>query len=80
MEVDDVDDKIAVTAFMSGVRMHKFMLFLAKEPPKTMANLMVCAQKHMNAEDTMNARRERYGDNGSRLDKKRQHGSKEERD
>ena len=41
LEVDDVDDKVAVTAFMSGIRMHKFMFSLAKEPLKTMVNLMV---------------------------------------
>lgn len=69
--MDDVDDKVAVMAFMSGLRTHKFQFSLAKEPPKNMSDLILRAQKHMNVEDAMNVRRDRDGDTSSCPEKKR---------
>lgn len=69
--MDDVDDKVTVTAFMSGLRTHKFLFSLEKEPRKSMADLILRAQKHINTEDAMNARHDRDQDAGSRSDKKK---------
>ncbi|GFY99518.1 hypothetical protein Acr_13g0009180 [Actinidia rufa] len=59
--VDDLDQKVAVAAFIAGVGTPKFLFSLAKEAPKTMAALMLRAQKYMNAEDTLKAREDLEG-------------------
>ena len=43
LAVDDVDDKVAVTAFMSGIRTGKLLFSLSKRPPHDMAELMLRA-------------------------------------
>lgn len=53
--VDDLDQKVAVAAFIAGVRTLKFLFSLAKEASKDMAALMLRAQKYINAEDTLKA-------------------------
>ncbi|GFZ01910.1 hypothetical protein Acr_15g0005190 [Actinidia rufa] len=45
--VDDLDQKVAVAAFIAGVGTPKFLFSLAKEAPKTMAALMLRAQKNL---------------------------------
>ncbi|XP_059639467.1 uncharacterized protein LOC132281816 [Cornus florida] len=55
--VEEVDDKVAFTAFMGGLQTSKFLFSLSKEAPTSMTKLMVRAWKHMNAEDAMNARK-----------------------
>lgn len=65
MQVDDADERIIVEALMAGLIPSKFLFSLSKNPPIRMANFMVKAQQHMNAEDTLNTRQER--DVGSSL-------------
>ncbi|XP_059654814.1 uncharacterized protein LOC132301590 [Cornus florida] len=51
LQVEEVDDKVAI-----------FLFSLSKEAPTTMTELMVRARKHMNAEDAMNARKNKDGE------------------
>lgn len=57
MQVDDADEKVVLTAFMGGLLPTKFTFTLSKSPPNNMAELMLWAQKHMNIEDAMAARK-----------------------
>ncbi|XP_059659077.1 uncharacterized protein LOC132305453 [Cornus florida] len=68
--VEEVDDKVALTAFMGGLQTSKFLFSLSKEAPTSMTELMVRAWKHMNAEDAMNARKNKDGED-KRSEKKR---------
>lgn len=58
MQIDDVDEKVVLIAFMGRLLPMKFLFFLSKSPPKNMADLMLRAKKHMNTEDVMVARRD----------------------
>lgn len=58
MQIDDADDKVVLTTFMSGLLPTKFLFSLFKSPLSNMAELMLRAQKHMNAEDAMATRRD----------------------
>ena len=49
MEVDEVDDKVQLTALKVGLKSRDFVVSLAKNPPKTMAKALLKAQKYMNA-------------------------------
>ncbi|XP_059627389.1 uncharacterized protein LOC132270212 [Cornus florida] len=69
-QVEEVDDKVALTAFMGGLQTSKFLFSLSKEAPTSMTELMVKAWKHMNAEDAMNARKNKDGED-KRSEKKR---------
>ena len=53
MEVDEADDKVHLTAFKARLKSREFMVSLAKNPLKTMAEMLSKAQKYMNAEDTL---------------------------
>ncbi|XP_059654509.1 uncharacterized protein LOC132301255 [Cornus florida] len=70
LQVEEMDDKAALTAFMGGLQTSKFLFSLSKEAPTSMTNLMVRARKHMNAEDAMNVRKNKDGKD-KRSDKKR---------
>ncbi|XP_059663839.1 uncharacterized protein LOC132309562 [Cornus florida] len=70
LQVEDVDGKVALTAFMGGLQTSKFLFSLSKEAPTSMTELMVRAWKHMNAEDAMNARKNKDGED-KRSEKKR---------
>ncbi|XP_059638638.1 uncharacterized protein LOC132280897 [Cornus florida] len=70
LQVEEVDDKVALTAFMGGLQTSKFLFSLSKEAPTSMIELMVRARKHMNADDAMNARKNKDGED-KRSDKKR---------
>ncbi|XP_058215768.1 uncharacterized protein LOC131326877 [Rhododendron vialii] len=50
-----------VSYFIAGQRYGQFLYLVSQEPPKTMAELMLRAQKHMNAEEAVYARRARDG-------------------
>ena len=56
--IDEVDDKVLVTAFIGGLRLGEFLFSLYKNDRKTMAEIMYKATKYMNAEDAMIARGE----------------------
>ncbi|XP_030970510.1 uncharacterized protein LOC115990880 [Quercus lobata] len=73
LEVDEVDDKVQLTTFKAGLRSRDLMASLAKNPPKTMAEMLLKAQKYMNAEDALAAINdaERPGDKAKKEDDRR---------
>nr|XP_023911018.1 uncharacterized protein LOC112022630 [Quercus suber] len=79
LEVDEADDKVQLTTFKAGLRSRELVSSLAKNPPKTMAKMLLKAQKYMNAEDALAAIRDagRPGDKERRDDDRR--GQKRER-
>ncbi|KAH7842900.1 hypothetical protein Vadar_010305 [Vaccinium darrowii] len=57
MQVEAVEDKISIAAYISGLYSGQLLFALTKEHPTTIVELMLKAQQHMNAEDALNARR-----------------------
>ena len=55
LEVDEADDKVQLTTFKVGLRSRDLVASLAKKPPKTMAEMLLKAQKYMNAENAQAA-------------------------
>ena len=53
LEVDETDDKVQLTTFNAGLKSKDFVASLAKNPPKTMAEALLKAQKYMNAEEAL---------------------------
>ena len=70
LEVDEADDKVHLTTFKAGLRSRDLVVSLAKNPPKTMAEMLLKVQKYMNAEDAVAAIRdvEKLGDKGRKDD------------
>ena len=58
LEVDEADDKVWLTTFKAGLRSRDLVALLAKNPPKTMAEMLLKVQKYMNAEDAVAAIRD----------------------
>ena len=58
----------------AGLRSRDLVASLAKNPPKTMAKMLIKAQKYMNAENAVAAIRdvEKLGDNGRKEDERRE--------
>lgn len=56
MQVENLNDKVAIDAYINRLWSGKLLYELTKEPPETMAKLLLRAQKHMNLEDVVNAR------------------------
>ncbi|XP_030964507.1 uncharacterized protein LOC115985744 [Quercus lobata] len=79
LEVDEADDKVQLTTFKVGLRSRDLVASLAKNPPKTMAKMLLKVQKYMNAEDTLAAIKdaEKPGDKAKKKDNRR--GQKRER-
>ena len=79
LEVDDADDKVQLTTFKAGLKSRAFVVSLAKNPSKMMAEILLKAQKYMNAEDALAAIRdvEKPRDKGRKDDDRR--GQKRER-
>ena len=73
LEVDEVDDKVQLTTFKAGLRSRDLVASLAKNPPKTMAEMLLKMQKYMNAKDAVAAIRdvEKLGDKGRKEDEHR---------
>ena len=73
LEVDEADDKVQLTIFKAGLRSRDFMASLAKNPPKTMAEMLLKIQKYMNAEDALVAIKdvEKPGDKAKKEDERR---------
>ena len=65
--------------FKAGIKSREFMVSLTKNPLKTMAEMLLKAQKYMNAEDALATIRdiEKPGDKGRKEDDRR--GQKMER-
>ncbi|XP_030930321.1 uncharacterized protein LOC115956011 [Quercus lobata] len=55
LEVDEADDKVQLTTFKAGLRSRDLVASLTKNPPKTMAKMLLKALKYMNAEDALAA-------------------------
>ena len=55
LEVDEADDKVHLTTFKAGLESRDFVASLAKNPPKTMAEALLKAQKYMNMEGALAA-------------------------
>ena len=53
MEVYKVDDKVQLTTFKTGLKSKEVMVSLAKNPPMTMVEMLLKAQKYMNAKDAL---------------------------
>ena len=66
LEVDEADDKVQLTTFKARLRSRDLVASLAKNPPKTMAKMLLKAQKYMNDEDALAAIKdvEKLGDRG----------------
>ena len=58
LEVDEADDKVQLTTFKAGLKSRELVASLAKNPPKTMAEMLLKAQKYMNVENTFAAIRD----------------------
>ncbi|XP_023892540.1 uncharacterized protein LOC112004522 [Quercus suber] len=79
LEVDEADDKVQLTTFKAGLKSRDLVVSLVKNPPKTMAEMLIKAQKYMNAKDALAAIKdtEKPGDRGRKEDERR--GQKRER-
>ena len=77
--MDEADDKVQLTTFKAGLRSKDLVASLAKNPPRTMAKMLLKAQKYMNAEDVVAAIKddEKSGEEGRKEDECR--GQKRER-
>ena len=53
LEVDEADDKVQLTTFKAWLKSREFMVSLLKNPPKTLAEMILKAQKYMNVEDAL---------------------------
>ena len=53
LDIDEVDDKVLLTTFKAGLKSKEFVVSLTKNPPKTMVEMLLKAQKYMNAEDAL---------------------------
>ena len=51
--MDEADDKVQLTTFKAGLKSREFVVSLAKNFPKTMAEMFMKAQKYMNAENAL---------------------------
>ncbi|XP_065629148.1 uncharacterized protein LOC136067349 [Quercus suber] len=58
LEVDEANDKVQLTTFKAGLKSRDLVASLVKNPPKTMAEMLIKAQKYMNAEDALTAIRD----------------------
>ena len=71
--MDEADDKMQLTTFKAGLRSRDLVASLVKNPPKTMAEMLLKAQKYMNAEDALVAIKdvEKPGDKAKKEDDRR---------
>ncbi|XP_030928369.1 uncharacterized protein LOC115954601 [Quercus lobata] len=79
LEVDEADGKVQLMTFKAGLRSRDLVASLAKNPPKTMAEMLLKVQKYMNAEGALAAIKdvEKPGDKAKKEDDRR--GQKRER-
>ncbi|XP_050241117.1 uncharacterized protein LOC126690012 [Quercus robur] len=55
LEVDEADDKVQFTTFKARLKSREFVVSLTKNPPRTMAEMLLKVQKYTNAEDALAA-------------------------
>ena len=53
LEVDEADNKVQLTTFKAELKSRDFVVSLAKNPSKMMVEMLVKAQKYMNAKDAL---------------------------
>ena len=53
LEVDEANDKVQLMTFKAGLRSRDLVASLAKNPSRTMAEMLIKAQKYMNAKDAV---------------------------
>ena len=53
LEVDEANDKVQLTTFKAALKSREFVVSLAKNPPKTMVEMLLKAQKYTNAENAL---------------------------
>ena len=53
LEADEVEDQVQLTLFKARLRSKEFVVALTKSPPASMIDLLIKAQKYMNAEDVL---------------------------
>ena len=58
LDVDETNDKVQLTTFKVGLRSRDLVASLTKNPPKTMTEMLLKAQKYMNAKDAVAAIRD----------------------
>ncbi|KAH7861794.1 hypothetical protein Vadar_030932 [Vaccinium darrowii] len=63
MQVEAMEDQVSIAAYIAGLNPGQLLFNLTKDPPITIAELMMRVQKHMNAEDVLSARRSRDDNN-----------------
>ena len=92
LEVDETDDKVQLTTFKAGLKSRDFVASLAKNPPKTMAEALLKAQKYMNAKEALAAidgvdktkkkerEEDRRGQKRDRTDRRNDEGNKRRED
>ncbi|XP_058223097.1 uncharacterized protein LOC131332815 [Rhododendron vialii] len=56
VQIEEADDSVSITAYIAGLYSGKFLYLLSQEPLNTLVELMLRAQKHMNAEEAVYAR------------------------
>ncbi|XP_075640554.1 uncharacterized protein LOC142612336 [Castanea sativa] len=84
LEVDEADDKVHLTTFKARLKSREFVVALAKSPSRTMAEMLLKAQKYINVEDALAAirdeekHREREKKGEDQRGRKRERGIKDE--
>ena len=53
LEVDEADNKVQLTTFKAELKSIDFVVSLAKNPSRMMVEMLVNAQKYMNAKDAL---------------------------
>ena len=73
LEVNEANDKVQLTTFKARLKSNEFVVSLAKNPPKTMAEMLLKVQKYMNTKDALAATKdmEKPGDKGKKEDNRR---------
>ena len=51
--MDEANDKVQLTTFKARLKSREFVVSLAKNPPWTMAEMLLKVQKYMNIEDAL---------------------------
>ena len=71
--MDEADHKVQLTTFKVGLRSRDLVASLAKNPPKTMTEILLKVQKYMNAKDALVAIKdvEKSGDKAKKEDDRR---------
>ena len=74
LEVDEAGNRVQLPTFKAGLKSREFVVSLAKNPPKTMAEMLLKAQKYINAEDVLAAIKdvEKSRDKGRKEDERRE--------